>query len=426
MSIHTIRLASGRNAYRVKVRTVDNRQYSQTFRTKKEAEAFEVRERAALNAGVAVDPWSGRVLFCDYAATWVAQRVALRPKTVELYTYLLNHLLLPTLGPVELRALSPVRVRAWQAHLATRPSIGPSTRAKAYRLLRTIMTTAVEDEIIPKNPCVLKGASVEHHDERPVATLEQLEILVASVPSRYRAMVLVAAWCGLRWGELGGLTRSDIDLRARTVRVRRQLQELASGALTFGPPKTVAGTRRVSIPPHVVAEIRQHLDHFVDTAADATVFTAPDGTLLRRSNFSRRAWQPACRAAGLDKFRFHDLWHTGNTLAATTGASTKELMARMGHASPRAALIYQHATPDRDKALADALSQIAAARLRPTRTEPAKAVGPTPTATQCSLNVPSTPSNVTPIRPADHKSAGQSGGDDGTRTHDPLLAKQVL
>lgn len=79
----------------------------------------------------------------------------------------------------------------------------------------------------------------------------------------------------------------------------------------------------------------------------------------RRSNFTRRVWQPACQTVGIDGLRFHDLRHTGNTLAAATGASTRELMARMGHASPRAALIYQHATADRDAAIAKALSDLA-------------------------------------------------------------------
>jgi hypothetical protein len=88
-------------------------------------------------------------------------------------------------------------------------------------------------------------------------------------------------------------------------------------------------------------------------------FTSPDGTPLRRSNFNRRVWQLACAELGISGLRFHDLRHTGNTIAASTGASTKELMARMGHASPRAALIYQHATIERDRTLADALSRLA-------------------------------------------------------------------
>ena len=112
------------------------------------------------------------------------------------------------------------------------------------------------------------------------------------------------------------------------------------------------------MPPHVIPEIALHLGKYVGHSQDAVVFTSPEGAVLRRSNFNRRVWRPTCSQLGLDAFRFHDLRHTGNTLAASTGASTKELMARMGHASPRAALIYQHATPDRDRTIAAQLSRI--------------------------------------------------------------------
>src|ERR1039458_513610 len=152
------------------------------------------------------------------------------------------------------------------------------------------------------------------------------------------------------------MVRSD---RRRTFRIERQLQELKSGELQVGPPKTDAGRRVVSLPPHVLPELERHLQAFVRAEESSLVFTSPDAGLMRRSNFNRRVWQPACKAMGLRDFHFHDLRHTGNTFAASTGASTKELMARMGHSSPRAALIYQHATRDRDRALADALSKLA-------------------------------------------------------------------
>jgi hypothetical protein len=163
----------------------------------------------------------------------------------------------------------------------------------------------------------------------------------------------------LRFGEAAALRREDIDLALGTVRIERQLQELKSGELREGPPKTEAGRRLVSLPPHVLPELERHLKLNVGPGESNLVFTSPDGTQLRRSNFNRRVWQPACKDMGLQGFHFHDLRHTGSTFAASTGASTKELMARMGHSSPRAALIYQHATRDRDRALADALSKLA-------------------------------------------------------------------
>ena len=228
--------------------------------------------------GTWVDPLAGNMAFGEYARLWLKQRVNLRPRTAELYDYLLRRHLLPSLALVQLKSITSARVRVLHAELSAKPTIGASTVSKCYRLLSTILATAVEDELIPKNPCVLKGVGVEQHDERPVARVAQLEALADAMEPRYRAMILLAAWCGLRYGELGGLARADIDLVQRTVGVRRQLQELVDGRQIFGPPKTAAGVRTVAIPPHVVGAIARHLQHHVRPEAEALVFTAPTGT----------------------------------------------------------------------------------------------------------------------------------------------------
>ena len=131
-------------------------------------------------------------------------------------------------------------------------------------------------------------------------------VLVNAIAPRYQAMALLATWAGLRYGEAAGLKRADIDLRAGTVRVDRQLQELAGGVLVEGPPKTDAGRRVVALPPHIEAQLAWHLDTFVHADSTSLVFTSPEGTPLRRSNFNRRVWRPACTEVGLSGFRFHD------------------------------------------------------------------------------------------------------------------------
>jgi integrase len=228
--------------------------------------------------------------------------------------------------------------------------------AKAYRLLRTILNAAVEDGLLIRNPCTIKGAGVERSPERPIATIEQVYLLADAIEPRYRAMVLLATFCGLRLGELLALRRDRVDLEGARVTVAEQVVELIDGTRSIGPPKTESSRRVVTIPPHVIEELQCHLDSWVASDEESILFTAPDGGLVRRSNFRRRVWEVATTKVGVPALHFHDLRHTGNTLAAATGASTKELMARMGHASSRAALIYQHATEDRDVAIAHALS----------------------------------------------------------------------
>jgi integrase len=149
-----------------------------------------------------------------------------------------------------------------------------------------------------------------------------------------------------------------VDLGTGLVRVVRAQTETRREGLAVKDPKTEAGKRVVAIPEAVLPELRAHVEWFAEPGPDGLIFVGPLGGRLRRHNF-RKQWIAACRAAGIPaemELHFHDLRHTGNTLAAATGASLKELMARMGHASPRAALIYQHATSKRDQLIATAMN----------------------------------------------------------------------
>jgi len=323
--------------YDVRLRTVDGRQYKRSFRTRREAENFAAQERANLARGLSIDPWAGRTTtLADLSASWMATRVGLRPRTVELYSSLLRLHILPELGGAELAKLTPARVRSWHAGLLGKGRPGPISVAKCYRLLKSILLTAVEDGLIARNPCMIKGASAERSAERPIATIDQVDALAEAVEDRWRLMILLATYGVLRLGELAGLTRRRIDLEKGTVSVVEQLQEMHDGSCHVGPPKTAAGRRTVAIPPHLLPELACHLDRYVGPEPEAFVFTSPEGGPLRRSNFRTRVWLPATKAAGVEGLHFHDLRHTGNTLAAATGASTKELMVRMGHAqSPR-------------------------------------------------------------------------------------------
>ncbi|HEV2375796.1 MAG TPA: site-specific integrase [Streptosporangiaceae bacterium] len=165
-------------------------------------------------------------------------------------------------------------------------------------------------------------------------------------------------------GELCALRRRDIDLDARTIRVEQTLTELQNGELAFGPPKSDAGRRNVVYPELIAPVVRWHLSCFALEGEDGQVFTGPTGALLRRGNFRQRVWLAVLNRAKLPRIHFHDLRHTGNTLTANAGANLRELMARMGHASTRAALIYLHSTDQRQREIADTLGTLAAAEMR--------------------------------------------------------------
>lgn len=226
--------------------------------------------------------------------------------------------------------------------------------AQAYRLLRAVLNTAVSDELIRRNPCRIKGADRDESAERPIATVGEVYAIAGAIRPWFRALVLLAAFTGLRWGELLALTRRDLDLLAATVKVRASVIETSDGR-QLGPTKSDAGRRTVAFPCQLVPELQRHLDAHAECGQRGRVFVGPRGVTPRRTNFNR-AWQKAIKAAGVEGLHFHDLRHTANTLAAPR-SSTQELMRRMGHASTRAAMIYQHATDARDRLIADSIGE---------------------------------------------------------------------
>ena len=298
----------------------------------------------------------------DYAEVWLAAR-DLKPRTRLLYRGLLDSLVLPDLGPARLDRVTPTTVRNWYATLD--PST-PTRRAHAYGLLRSIFTTAVSDDLVPANPCRIRGAgaSKKVHVTR-VASLGELEVIVAAMPPRYRAMVLLAAWCGLRFGELAELRRGDVDLDARALRVERAVTA-RDGQVFVGDPKSAAGRRTVSVPPHLVPVLTEHFAEHVPAGPSSLLFPAHHGGHLAPTTFYT-PWAAARAVAGREDLRFHDLRHTGATLAAATGATLADLMQRLGHSTSAAAMRYQHAAADRDRSIAEALSGFATAKVIPLR-----------------------------------------------------------
>ncbi|MFS8104822.1 site-specific integrase [Lentzea alba] len=330
----------------------------ETFATEKDADRWLVHVEGAILRSEWMDPERAKIRLQDYAESWVNERPGLRPRTVHLYDWLLTKYVTPHLGDTQLGKLDTPMIRTWRAKLL-REGVSASMTAKAYRLLRAVlMTAANEDRIIPRNPCQVRGAGSENPDERPVLTVAQVFDLASRMAEkRYRAFVLLAAFATLRWGEITALRRQDIAPDASSVRVRGAFVELPGRGLIYGPPKSRAGLRTVAVPEAIRADLLAHLDEFTGSKPDAWVFTGKRGNPLRRGDFNpRTGWKAAVKAVGVPHLHFHDLRHTGNTLAARTKASTKDLMARMGHDSPRAAMIYQHATSEADQEIARGLS----------------------------------------------------------------------
>lgn len=327
-----------------------------TFPTKRDAEQWLSVIEAEILGGDWLNPDLGRVSFGEYGRSWLKER-RVSQRTREEYLSVWGNHVEPFLGRFQVNAIGPEMIRRWRAELLDNGR-SEDRAAKAYRLARSMFATAVDDGRIKRNPCRIKGADTYRTPERPHATIQEVYRLADLVPRRYRFLVLLAAFSGLRWGELIALRRRDINTETMVVRVSRRVDQMKDGRMDIGPTKSAAGVRVVALPRFLIDELTTHLAEFSEGGRDGVIFVGKQEGLLRRGNFHRETdWARTVIKAGLQKgFHFHDLRHTGNQMAAEAGATTRELMQRMGQSTVRAALIYQHATSVRDRQIADALN----------------------------------------------------------------------
>lgn len=382
-----------------------------TFATKTDADAWLATTRTDIARGKWNDPQRGQVLLRDYIERWLAAPPRpLRPKTLHMHRDRARRFLLQPiggicLGDLPLAAITPSVIREWHAALlqttaaggrgeaqprqhpariwaeaqgielpktgrlpanvvqqwddAGRPvavvrqepkHTGRTIAAQTYRLLHAVLNTATDEQLVDTNPCRIAKAGHVRTPERTPATMEQLRMLSEEVPERYAAAVWVAAFTGLRPGELFALARRHFDPVTQVLTVERQLVDVPGQPVVFGPPKTDSSVRKVTLPATVAQMLLQHAERFAAADPDALLFTTTSGGYVTDS--ARSWWVRARNRVGLPDLRFYDLRHTGQTFAAQQGAGLPQLMARMGHSTTRAALVYMHATADSDRQLA--------------------------------------------------------------------------
>lgn len=351
-------LPSGR--WQVKIKGTDGLYYPapQTFTTKMDGEAWLAEQLRDLKIGKWEAP-NNQAEFgtlAEYSENWLATR-NVRPRVLIEYRRDLTNRILPDLGDVLVQRITPAMVNRW---FTKQDSKHPSARAHAYDTLRNMLNTAVDEDVIAVNPCKIKGASKSSapRKSRP-ATLDEVGVMVDHMPDRYKSMLLIAVWCGLRFGEITELRRNDVDLDDGVIRIRRAVVKVGHDFIV-GETKSEAGVRDVDVPPHLFGVIQTHLDDHVAKGGDALLFPSMKDPARHMSQSTlTKVYYPARQAAGRPDLRWHDLRHTGATLAAVAGATLADLMERLGHSTVQAAMIYQHAAQGRGKEIAARLSEIA-------------------------------------------------------------------
>lgn len=347
--------------WRARFRTPDGKSRSKTFRRKLDAEAFLAEVGHARNTGAFIDPEQGRLTLAAWHKRWWASTVDLRPSTRSRVEGIVRLHVLPRFGPWRLVDITHQEVQDWVAALSA-SGLAPATVQKTHQQLSKMLAAAVKDRRLATNPAAGVDLPKIETEEMRFLDPDQVATLADSIDARYRPLVLVGAYGGLRIGETAALRRSRVDLLRGRVDVVETLVEV-NGHHHFGPPKTRQGRRTVPLPRSVLNELERHV---AALGPDDLVFTAPEGGPLRRSLFHRRFWTPAIEEAGVAPLRIHDMRHTAVAFWIAAGASSKEIARRAGHASVVTVLDrYGHLLPgeeDRVTAALDLMAQTATAR----------------------------------------------------------------
>ncbi len=319
-------------------------QKTRHFDRKAEAERFLDGIRGDMARGVYIDPADGKVLFRDYAERWRAGQLHRQSTATQAETYLRVHAY-PFLGNRPLGAVRRSEIQAWVKHRSE--VLAPGSVEVVYRWVATIFKAAVGDRLIAASPCDRIALPKRPPNEVVPLEIEAVSRLAASVPDRYRALIVFAAGTGLRQGECFGLTVDRVDFLRRQMRVDRQLVAVVGGKPTFGPPKSQAGFRTVPLPQTVTDVLAAHLARY-RPGSQGLVFTNSAGNPLRRSAFGE-TWHRAAALADLPEWAtFHDLRHFYASLLIARNCSIKTVQKRLGHQSATETLdTYSH-LPDSD------------------------------------------------------------------------------
>jgi integrase len=349
----------------------DHRERSRSFERKIDAERHLADQESRKVRGEWTDPRAGLRRYSEWVEELRRSTSNLRPSTRARDESYLRSLILPTFGDAPLSSVGQPCVRTWVADLEAR-GLAPATVGKAYQILGKTLRAAVDAGLIPRSPARAIPLPRQDRGEIHFLTPEDVARLADSIHPRYRALVLVGAFGGLRIGELAGLRRSRVDLLRRRIQVAETLVEVR-GQLLFGPPKTKAGRRSLTLPRAVAQELVAHLEAW---GGPDLVFTAPEGGPLRVGQWRQRFWKKAVEKAGLDGFTPHGLRHTAVALWIAAGANPKEVAVRAGHTSVARVLdLYGHLYEEADERLADRLdAAYRAADAGPLRDESGTAV----------------------------------------------------
>jgi integrase len=355
VSIHARTTIRGR-VYDVRYRGPNGRQFSRAFLTKRAALEFEAQQRTSKSRGAWIDPRGSKITMRELGQEWLDSNPAKRDSTWARDEGALRVHVYPELGDRAIGSYTPADIRRLVAKWSE--EMAPRTVRRTYGALRAALNYAVEGDRLARTPC--RGIHLPAVEPAAVTVPDpvQLITLADTIDPPNSPMVWLGAVLGLRLGEVAGLRVGRVDLLRKTVTVAEQVTRGIGGVAVIGPPKSAAARRTLSIPVELADELSSHLKSLGLTGADhdKLLFPNTEGGPLEYSNWRRRVWLPAVRAAGLEGLGSHDLRRTNATVMVVEGVDVKTAQARLGHTDPRLTLaIYAQATTEGDRSAANKL-----------------------------------------------------------------------
>lgn len=334
----------------------DSKQRSKTFNNAGDAKRFKAVLEGDFANGTFIDPKAGQKTVAQFAEDWFKGVHDLRPTSREQLRSSVWFHVLPEFGSLPLSGVTHAHVQVWTTNMAGR--MAASTCRKNVFALRRILNSAIRHGYIKNNPADGISLPTPPNAEQRFLTQPEIMRLADKIHPRYRAMVLVAAFGGLRFGELCALTPGSVDEVKSSVRITQTLVDVKN-RLSFGPPKTKTSVRTVTLPRSVMQELVRHMDNYVGESSDSLLFTFQTGNPIRRAWFRTRVWLPATKRADLQGLRFHDLRHTFVALWVSLGRNAKEVSKVAGHSSVAFTLDrYGHLYDTDDDGLSDRLDAL--------------------------------------------------------------------
>lgn len=352
----------GKVTYRVRW-WADGKQRSKSFTEHAAARRFKSVLEGDLVNGSYIDPKAGTVTLSSFATECLpALTLDVRPSTQARILSVYKVHIEPQFGHMPLTAITSGGIGEWMVRLSTQTS--PASVRKIVHVLRRLLGQAEMNGLLRANPAATVRLPQETRHEQRYLTHDEAWTLAETIHPRFKAMVLVAVFAGLRYGEVCALQRQHIDPIKNTITVRQTLVEVGS-TLTFGPPKTKTSVRVVTIPRTIMAQLVTHMSAYTSNDIDALVFTGQRGKPLSRNNWYRHYWQTATERAGMSGLRFHDLRHTFVALWVDIGRNPKEVSRAAGHSSVAFTLDrYGHLYETDHDGLADELDALLSGHIR--------------------------------------------------------------